>query len=102
MKHQFTKLLAHTRNEETNKAVEMVRRDPVLITMEDNKLRLCPLYHALFNKAPFYVTSTFVDHWLLLEDLQSLSETQLLVHLACIHNAPFNVVRYLPSLFLDH
>jgi ankyrin repeat protein len=98
MKHQFTNLLAHIRNEETNKDVEMVKCNPVLITMEDEELRLCLLHHALFNKAPFYVISTFVDHWLLLEDLQSLSEMQL-VHLACIHNEPFDVIHYLSSLF---
>jgi ankyrin repeat protein len=39
-----------------------------------------------------------VAHWLLLKDLHSLTEMQL-VHLACMHNAPFNVVRYLSSLF---
>jgi hypothetical protein len=52
----------------------------------------------LFNKAPFYVISTLLDHWLLLKDLQSLSEMQL-VHLACIHNAPFDIICYLSSLF---
>jgi proteasome lid subunit RPN8/RPN11 len=39
-----------------------------------------------------------MDHWLLLEDLQFLSEMQL-VHLACIHNAPFDVIHCLSSLF---
>jgi hypothetical protein len=66
--------------------------------MEDDELCLSPLHQALFNKVPFFIISTFVDHWLLLEALQSLSEMQL-VHLACIHNALYNVVHYLSSLF---
>jgi hypothetical protein len=66
--------------------------------MEDDELHWSPLQHALLHKAPFYVISTFVSHWLLLEDLQSLTEMQL-VHLACVHNAPFDVIRYLSSLF---
>jgi hypothetical protein len=99
MDHLFTKFLAHIRNQETNKAVEMVIAYPILITMEDDELHLSPLHHALFNhQAPFYVISTFVAHWLLLEDLYSLTEMQL-VHLACMHNAPFNVIHYLSSLF---
>jgi hypothetical protein len=88
----------HIRNQETNEAVEMVIAYPILITMEDDKLHLSPLHHALFNQAPFYVISTFVVHWLLLEDLHSLTEMQL-VHLACMHNAPFDVICYLSSLF---
>jgi hypothetical protein len=78
----------------------MVIANPILITMEDNELHLSPLQHALFNKAPFYVISTFVSHWLLLEDLHSLTEMQL-VHLACVHHAPFDVIHYLSSLFPD-
>jgi hypothetical protein len=89
---------AHLRNEETNEAVEMVRAYPVLITMEDDELGYNPLHHALFNKAPFHVISNFVAHWLLFEDLHSLTEMQL-VHLACMHNAPFDVIHYLSSLF---
>jgi hypothetical protein len=98
MDHLFTKLLAHTCNQETNEAVEMVIAYPVLITMEDDELHLSPLHHALFNQAPFNIISTFMAHWLLLEDLHSLTEMQL-VHLACAHNAPFYVIWYLSSLF---
>jgi hypothetical protein len=98
MDHLFTKLLAHICNQETNKAVEMVIAYPILITMEDDELHLSPLHHTLFNQAPFYVISTYVAHWLLLEDLHSLTEMQL-VHLACVHNAPFDVIHYLSSLF---
>ncbi|MCK7580967.1 MAG: ankyrin repeat domain-containing protein [Chromatiales bacterium] len=65
--------------------------------MEDDELHLSPLQHALFNQAPFNVISTFVSHWLLLEDLHSLTEMQL-VHLACKHNATFDVIRYLLAL----
>jgi ankyrin repeat protein len=93
----FTKLLAYIHNQETNKAVDLVVANPILITFEDDELHLSPLHHALFNKAPFYVISTFVSHWLLLEDLHSLTEMQL-VHLACKHNVTFNVIRYLLSL----
>jgi hypothetical protein len=91
-------LLAHICNQETNNAVEMVIVYPILITMEDDKLHLSPLHHALFNQAPFYGISTFMAHWLLLEDLHSLTEMQL-VHLACMHNVPFDVICYLSSLF---
>jgi hypothetical protein len=98
MDHLFTKLLAHICNQETNEAVDMVIAYPILITMKDDKLHLSPLHHALFNQAPFYVIHTFVAHWLLLEDLHSLTEMQL-VHLACVHNAPFNIIYYLSSLF---
>ena len=98
MEHLFTKLLAHLCNEETNEAVEMVIAYPILITMEDDELRLSPFHHALFNKAPFHVISNFVAHWLLLEDLHSLTEMQL-VHLACGHNATFDIIHYLSSLF---
>jgi ankyrin repeat protein len=94
----FTKLLAHLRNQESNKAVDVVVANPILITFEDNKLHLSPLHHALFNKAPFSIISTFVSHWFLLEDLHSLTEMQL-VHLACKHNATFNVIHYLLALF---
>jgi hypothetical protein len=98
MDHLFTKLLAHIRNQETNEAVDMVVANPILITMEDDELHLSPLQHALFNQAPFNVISTFVSHWLLLEDLHSLTEMQLM-HLACKHNATFDIVHYLSSLF---
>jgi hypothetical protein len=94
----FTKLLAHLRNQETNKAVDLVVANPILIMMEDDELHLSPLQHALFNQAPFNVISTFVSHWLLLEDLHSLTEMQL-VHLACEHNVTFDVIRYLLALY---
>jgi hypothetical protein len=75
----------------------MVVANPILITMEDNKLHLSPLQHTLFNQAPFNVISTFMSHWLLLEDLHSLTEMQLM-HLACEHNVAFDVIRYLLAL----
>jgi hypothetical protein len=93
----FTKLLAHIHNQETNEAVDLVVANPILITMEDDELHLYPLQHALFNQAPCNVISTFVSHWLLLEDLYSLTEMQL-VHLACKHNATFDVIHYLLAL----
>jgi hypothetical protein len=93
----FTKLLAHIRNQETNEAVDMVIAKPILITMEDDKLHLSLLQHTLFNQAPFNIIS-FVSHWLLLEDLHSLTEMQL-VHMACGHNATFDVIHYLSLLF---
>jgi hypothetical protein len=97
MDHLFTKLLAHKHNQETNKAVDIVVANPILITMEDNELHLSLLQHALFNQAPFNVISTFVSHWLLLEDLHSLTEMQLM-HLAWEHNATFDVICYLLAL----
>jgi hypothetical protein len=98
MDHLLTKLLAHICNQETNEAVDMVIANPILITMEDDELHLSPLQHALFNQALFNVISTFVSHWLLLEDLHSLTEMQL-VHLACGHNATFDVINFLSFLF---
>jgi hypothetical protein len=97
MDHLFTKLLGHICNQETNKAVDLVVANPILIIMKDDKLHLSPLQHTLFNQAPFNIISTFVSHWLLLEDLQSLTEIQL-VHLACKHNATFDVIHYLLAL----
>jgi hypothetical protein len=97
MDHIFTKLLAHICNQETNKAVDMVVANPILITMEDHELHLSPLQHAMFNQAPFNVISTFVSHWLLLEDLYFLTEMQLM-HLACKHNVMFDVIHYLLAL----
>jgi hypothetical protein len=94
----FTKLLAHICNQESKEAVDLVVANPILITFEDNELHLSPLHHALFNKAPFYIISNFVPHWLLLEDLHSLTEMQL-VHLACKHNATFDVICYLLAIF---
>jgi hypothetical protein len=99
MDHLFTKFFAPaTRNQETNKAVDMVIANPILITMEDDELHLSLLQQALFNQAPFNIISTFVCHWLLLEDLHSLTEMQL-VHLACEHNVTFDVIQCLSSLF---
>jgi ABC-type enterochelin transport system permease subunit len=98
MDHLFTKLLVHICNQETNEAVDMAKANLILITMEDNKLHLSPLQHALFNQAPFNIISTFMSHWLLLEDLHSLAEMQL-VHLACGHNATFDIIHYLSSFF---
>jgi hypothetical protein len=69
--------------------------------MEDDELHCSPVHHAFFNQAPFNVISTFVAHWLLLEDLPSLTEMQL-VHLTYGHNAPFNIIHYFSSLFLNH
>jgi hypothetical protein len=93
----FTMLLAHIRKQEWKEAVDLVVANPILITMEDDELQFFPLQHALFNQAPFNVIFTFVSHWLLLKDLQSLTEMEL-VHLACEHNATSNVMRYLLSL----
>jgi hypothetical protein len=93
----FTKLLVHIHNQESNEAVDLVVANLILITMEDNKLHLSPLQHALFNQAPFNVIYTFVLHWLLLEDLHTLTEMEL-VHLACEHNATFDVIHYLLAL----
>jgi hypothetical protein len=93
----FTKLLAHIREQEWKEAVDLVVANLILIMMEDDELQLSPLQHALFNQAPFNVIFTFVQHWLLLEDLHSLTEMEL-VHLACKHKAKFNVIRYLLSL----
>jgi hypothetical protein len=98
MDHLFIKFLLHIRNEETKETIEMLKANPYLIAFKDDEMRLSPLHHALFNKAPFFIISTFVDYWLLLEDFQSLSDMQL-VHLACIHNVPYNVIHYLSSLF---
>jgi hypothetical protein len=94
----FTKLLAHIRNQESKEAFDLVVANPILITFEDDELHLSPLHHALFNKASFDVISTFVSHWLLLKDLHSLREMEL-VHLACEHHATFNVIRYLLYFF---
>ena len=94
----FTTLLAHMRKLEWKEAVDLVVANPILITFEDDELHLSPLHHALFNKAPFYVISTFVSHWLLLKDLHSLREMEL-VHLACEHHATFDIIHYLLSLF---
>jgi hypothetical protein len=91
-------LCIYTINQESNEAVDLVVANPILITFEDNELHLSPLHHALFNKAPFYVISNFVSHWLLLEDLHSLTEMQL-VHLACEHNATFDVIHYFSAIF---
>jgi hypothetical protein len=94
----FTMLLAHIHKQESKEAVDLVVANLILITFEDNELHLSPLHHALFNKAPFYIISTFVSHWLLLENLHSLREMQL-VHLACKHHAMFDIIHYLLSLF---
>jgi hypothetical protein len=67
----FTMLLAHIRKQESKEAADLVVANPILITFEDDELHLSPLHHALFNKAPFYIISTFVSHWLLLENLHS-------------------------------
>jgi hypothetical protein len=93
----FTTLLAHIRKLEWKEAVDLVVANPILITLSDDELHLSPLHHALFNKANFYVISTFVSHWLLKEDLHSLTEMQL-VHLACEQHATFDVIRYLSAL----
>ena len=93
----FTTLLAHMRELKWQEAVDLVVENPILITLEDDELHLSPLHHALMNKANFYVISTLVSHWLLKEDLHSLTEMQL-VHLACEHKASFDVIRYLLSL----
>jgi hypothetical protein len=93
----FTMLLAHIRKLEWKEAVDLVVANPILITFEDDELHLSPLHHALFNKAPFYIISTFISHWLLMEDLHSLTEMQL-VHLACEHHVTFDLIRYLSAL----
>jgi ankyrin repeat protein len=96
----FIKLLVHLRNQESKEAVDLVVANPIMITFEDDELHLSPLHHALFNKAPFNIISTFVSHWLLLKDWHSLTEMEL-VHLACKHHATFNVIPYLSALFPD-
>jgi hypothetical protein len=97
------KLLAHLSQKEFLEAVEMVKRDPVLLTMECDvfsELILFPLHRTLEYEAPYNIIVSFMDEWLQLEDFQTLSEMNLL-HCACWWNAPLDVIHYLSSLFPD-
>jgi hypothetical protein len=99
MDNLSAKLLAHLHQKAFRDALEMVKRDPVLLTMEGDDFWF-PLHHAIKNNAPCDVVASFTDEWLQIEDFQALCGMNL-VHCACYYNAPLDVVRYLSSLFPD-